>query len=414
MKKRYARYVLLFVAIGIITLFSQFLFNGCSGSSSSSTSGKPVEGLVITPGRGQVALKWKPSAGAKTYTIFWDSEPLGAARSYFLSGPLRNKIPGISSTAYFHMGLNEGKRYFYEVISDAIADTPPPPPAGNCTLPNGCYFLTPYLCGETCVSLMIDDNNCGSCGNVCPTGMACFDGICTPKLENGCTANAPYACNTASGTHFCSNGNLAIACGPNCTDCIANAGGGNAACVNGACQTCAEGEFGCKDGCVNTNYDPKNCGACGNVCPDKHLCAKGVCIHACEMAEGMMCNGVCVDPKKDTNNCGACGAVCPNGQVCNNGSCGNFNPCGAMPGSIMCNGVCLTPNTNTNCGSCGKVCPSGTVCNNGSCVNFDPCAPLPGSIMCNGVCLVPNTASNCGACGNACSARQSCVGGRCV
>ncbi len=35
-------------------------------------------------------------------------------------------------------------------------------------------------CSGTCVDLTADDNNCGSCGNVCPSiNPACIDGVCT-------------------------------------------------------------------------------------------------------------------------------------------------------------------------------------------------------------------------------------------
>ncbi len=48
-------------------------------------------------------------------------------------------------------------------------------------------------CGDSCVALLSDQNNCGACGNVCASGSACLTGVCTPnapalvikKLTNG-------------------------------------------------------------------------------------------------------------------------------------------------------------------------------------------------------------------------------------
>src|SRR6516225_552066 len=44
---------------------------------------------------------------------------------------------------------------------------------------NGTCACEPYLtlCGTTCVDLLHNTSNCGSCGNVAPTGTVCTDGV---------------------------------------------------------------------------------------------------------------------------------------------------------------------------------------------------------------------------------------------
>jgi hypothetical protein len=58
---------------------------------------------------------------------------------------------------------------------------------GACACPTGqtlsgstcCPNATPNACGAVCVNNATDVNNCGACGNVCPTGDTCVAGTCT-------------------------------------------------------------------------------------------------------------------------------------------------------------------------------------------------------------------------------------------
>ncbi len=95
------------------------------------------------------------------------------------------------------------------------------------------------------------------------------------------------------------------------------------------------------------------CGSCGT--------------YACCATSAACCNGTCTSVNSDPRNCGACGNVCSaSTPVCIQGTCGN---CG--PGSTNCGGVCTDMVfDNANCGGCGIVCADGYSCQ-GSCVPID-------------------------------------------
>lgn len=80
-------------------------------------------------------------------------------------------------------------------------------------------------CDGVCVDTCCDNANCGACGNVCPGGLTCFEGVCD--------------------------------------------------CPSGRC--CAEGETLCGETCVTTCCDNNNCGSCGNVCTGGLTCFEGQC-----------------------------------------------------------------------------------------------------------------------------------------
>lgn len=94
------------------------------------------------------------------------------------------------------------------------------------------------------VDLQNDPNNCGSCGNVCPSQSRCTSGVCAciPALDN---------CGTASDLIWCV--------------CFS---------FNGALRSRAlTGTSNSK----NTQADPDNCGTCGNICGPGLKCAGGKC-----------------------------------------------------------------------------------------------------------------------------------------
>ena len=81
-------------------------------------------------------------------------------------------------------------------------------------------------CGNECVFLGSDENNCGACGNACPQGFECIAAVCT-DLD---------PCNGGPGT----------VCGPECVQ--------------------------------DLDSNPNHCGECFNDCGDGEVCSNGDCM----------------------------------------------------------------------------------------------------------------------------------------
>jgi len=122
-----------------------------------------------------------------------------------------------------------------------------------------------------------DSTCCGS--KCCPKGTVCCSeesGVCCKSKAACCGAKG---LGTSRGVFCCSGtGNQ----GPVCVDkprdiCCRS---GEVPCI-GAYELakypcCTGGATCCRDGCVDTERDPKNCGSCGNVC-ESGICGGGIC-----------------------------------------------------------------------------------------------------------------------------------------
>lgn len=145
-------------------------------------------------------------------------------------------------------------------------------------------------CGEVCVDLLRNPENCGACNRPC---------------------SLPH---TATST--CSGGCAPSVCLPSYADC-------NHVAVDG-CE-------------INTSNDVRNCGSCGTQCPLGQVCSSGSC--GCP-AGRTLCGTTCVDTNVDITHCGSCNP-CPfpvnSTPTCSSGSCGvNCNY-----GYILQGGLCV-------------------------------------------------------------------------
>lgn len=166
-----------------------------------------------------------------------------------------------------HFGCNQGK-------CGALKCDPPSADC-NSDLGNKCA-------SDGCeVDSIVDNDNCGACGNKCTGGKQCVD-----------------------------EGN-----GPECA------------------IPCARfGMTECPTGCIDLLNDPTSCGACNAACRppgknQKRACEKGVCVYDCEPGfadcNGDPADGCEVNLSIHPANCGACGNACniAAGQPCVEGKC---------------------------------------------------------------------------------------------
>ncbi len=199
---------------------------------------------------------------------------------------------------------------------------------------------------DGCETEILNNNqNCSSCGLVCPSGHVCVNGQCVLQCPSGftnCSGQCKDLLNDASNCG---------ACGLPCV--FPNATG---ACVNGQCVigACAPGFANCDNisanGCeTNVASSTANCGGCNvscNLANATSSCVNGQCVIAsCNVGwancDGITANGCETNLSNNVNNCNACGNVCvPTANVtsvsCVNGTC---KITGCLPNFLDQNGI---------------------------------------------------------------------------
>ncbi len=301
-------------------------------------------------------------------------------------------------------------------------------------------------CGDTCVDLTSNGDNCGACGNDCAPGTVCSAGACAVACNGGATQCGNSCVNLAIDPANCGVCGATCATGLVCSDfkCGGTCAAGLDLCTQpGDAGTSVDaGDGGGLLGgaltvCVDESADPNNCGGCGLVCPAGQLCSNGSCATSCQVGL-VQCNGRCVDPTSNGDFCGAtagCGAdagspgtVCASGQVCTTGAMGT-GTCAitCASGQVNCGGTCIDPTSDReNCGalgdcvsttndtanSAGVSCATGQVCTKNA-LGKGTCAVscVAGQIECGGTCIDPQIDPNfCGAVGS-CVADGKTTGG---
>lgn len=157
---------------------------------------------------------------------------------------------------------------------------------------------TPLLiCDNACVDPEVDEGHCGVCGNECELGDQCVEGECIAS----CADCDPFSevcdagqCVCRAGLEFCGEECLPLysdadncgACGEGCID--------GELCIDGEClaEACPADE--CDGICTDFGFDPLNCGACGRACLGDELCIDSAC-RAFEVIEGC---GECPCPEQ--------------------------------------------------------------------------------------------------------------------
>lgn len=127
-----------------------------------------------------------------------------------------------------------------------------------------------YCSDRTCSDLRTDPRNCGVCRNECPfDAIGCVNGVCQ------CPPGAPLC--TRDGVSICFNpanhqedDNRCGSCGNMCPS--------GSRCMGGRCNCTYPGNVVCGDVCTSLQTDILNCGACGHRCGDVQECRKGMCI----------------------------------------------------------------------------------------------------------------------------------------
>ena len=194
-------------------------------------------------------------------------------------------------------------------------------------------------CAGRCLDTRSDEQNCGVCGRVCPTGVSCINSVCGGGSggTSGASGDASIDTGGVGGSAADASGGV----GGSAADASGGVGGSAADASGGVGGSAADASGGVGGAAGNAGGDgspgdacrePYNtaaaCGDCNTRCvPPNRLCAPvdgGFgCVPACPppLTE---CGDQCVDLNIDPFNCGSCGNVCPTG-LCQGGRCVGAN-----------------------------------------------------------------------------------------
>lgn len=232
------------------------------------------------------------------------------------------------------------------------------PGCGNSGLVGGACAQGLTNCSNSCVNLDSDQYNCGHCGHVCQSGVACISGKCGGMDDVG---GAGYGGNGGDGNHYRDG---AAGDGQTSSDATgdrinefdvtypqggsagsSSTGGASSSGGTSSGGTSRGGSAGTDSGDANACNPPYNdalhCGDCITVCPaESPVCAPSAGSYECRPfcdSPLVNCNGTCADLNSDPANCGTCGNDCPSG-ACQAGAC-----VGVQPGHFVA--ICMNYRT---------------------------------------------------------------------
>jgi alpha-tubulin suppressor-like RCC1 family protein len=321
----------------------------------------------------------------------------------------------------------------FDVADDEVAADVPTEPTG-CANDMACAgnpagAVCDRVTGR-CVQCVVSADTCPAVQHCDPATNTCVAGC---RADEGCTmvpvdgGVAARRCDTMNNT---------------CVECVNDTHcDGGSLCRGGVCVTacvamgCPAGQTCCTGGCINTQTNVENCGACGTTCSVPNAtpacragaCAVGMCDEGYADCDGAASNGCEVDTRLTAAHCGGCGRECAavSGAVaacvastCRSTCVSGFGDCD-MNAANGCEAN--LQGDVANCGACANACPTppngtaacaGGMCGVGMCrTGFGNCDRDP----MNGCETNTNTSeSNCGACGMACAMGLVCDAGRCV
>jgi hypothetical protein len=222
------------------------------------TDGTKGQDLVLTPG------------------AYWsDSGPIVMT---FAAGATLQSTLRMGSTCASNTGADANLLVEYKMMAAGDTDTCPTPQTlcgTYCVNTNSdpsdcgaCGTVCPS--GQACVSAACAP---GGTGTPCTTNANCASGFCVAGLCSACASGQTQCSNVCVNTQ--NNLNNCGACGNACPSSPAN---GTEVCTSGSCGvTCNSSYTNCGGQCVNTTTDNNNCGACGDVCPNGQACSNSVC-----------------------------------------------------------------------------------------------------------------------------------------
>lgn len=304
------------------------------------------------------------------------------------------------------------------------------------------------VCGAVCTDTQVDPRNCGACFRDCsnlpgvdPASARCVAGLCVINRacmpnRGDCNADATDGCETDLGTTM-NCGACATSCAEPTPICTMMPGDGGPAMFRCGSGCVAPTPDRCVSRCVDLQTDPRNCGACGTICPAATngvaACVAGRCAVMCNAGygdcDGSSTNGCETLTRTSLTHCGTCGNVCPGVMgampACNNGVCGIACPTGRGDCDMMTANGCETDTRMevNHCGACGRACtpaPNATpACNASACTTV--CNTGFGNCDSNATngCEADITTNvlHCGRCSSPCptptNATRTCTAGAC-